>query len=445
MIPNAELQQRLAFPDVAQVGPVFSGNRLELQAKIEASSASFREKPVNDLVRYYQAYVPDDLSPRVWETLRQARSAGVIEWFDLQSAISAPATSLGSVLAAVGGCTSDLGPNGSTRPFEQCQGYLNVPDLISGRQQGVGARFAWTLRGGRGDTVTLVDLDTGWNLSHEEFQGREVTLFGPIVDHFHGTAVLGVLWGNPNDGVGVTGIVPETNIGLAPFNLSLPNPEGALDAVTASSGSVVLIEVQADRLTEPVGGVRLTLPIEAFDHGKAAINSAHEKGFYIVEVAGNGGLDLQEDLGIDPAGPALMVGAGHPATGRRVGVSNFGDRVDLQGWGQQVVTTGSRSGMGFDDLQRRNDTNACYTKSFDGTSSGAAIVAGCVAAISSILQNHKDDVDLPSSAELRSLLQSTGTFKNRAENGGIGSLPNLQLALKAIEEKIGGGFHFDPV
>ncbi|HTG36382.1 MAG TPA: S8 family serine peptidase [Thermoanaerobaculia bacterium] len=431
MSAGPELRQRLALPDVAGMGPVFRGDRGELQARIEARSASFQESSVNDLVRYYQAYVPDDLSPGIWEVLRQARSAGLIEWFDLQSSIGAPATSPADVFAAVVGCASDLNSTGVTRPFETCQGYLNVPDSISGRKQGVGARFAWALRGGRGGAVTLVDLDTGWNLAHQEFQGRTPNQLGTVFDDYHGTAVLGILWGNPND-VGVTGIVPEANIGLAPFDRSLPNPEGALEALTAPRGSVVLVEVEARRLV-PEEGLALTLPIEAFDHGKAAINSAHDKGFYVVEVAGNGTLELTEDLGIDPAGPAFLVGAGHPVTGMRVGRSNYGSRVNLQGWGQEVVTTGSRSGVGYDDLQRRDDNNACYTKSFNGTSSASAIIAGCVAAVSSIVQAHGFD-PLPHD-RMKELLIDHGTFTGNGNNG-IGPLPNLRASLEALEAKL---------
>jgi hypothetical protein len=442
--PVPAVREALNLPDFVRITPVFPGNRYELQARIEVTSESFRAPVVNDLVRYYQAYVPDDAGPAVWEALSRARSTGLVDWFDLQAAVGPPTRFPSAPGPLLGQCQDDPGPTGPTRPFENCQGYLNVPDFVAGRRQGVGARHAWTRRGGQGDAVRLVDLDTGWNLSHEEFLGRGVTPFGTVVDDFHGTSVLGILWGNPYDGVGVTGIVPESAIGLAPFSTVLgqePNPEAMIAAVAEQSdrGDVLLIEVKALRLTKPEGGRALELPLEAFPLGQAAINIAAEAGMYVVEIAGNGQLDLGADLGVPSSGPALMVGAGHPRTGQALHFSNIGDRVDLQGWGQEVVTTGSHT-AGFDDLQRRHDANACYTRSFDGTSSAAAIVAGCVAAISSILQTH--GVDLPSPGELRSLLQSTGTFKDRAQNLNIGPLPNLPATLTKLEERL--GITFDP-
>ena len=202
-----------------------------------------------------------------------------------------------------------------------------------------------------------------------------------------------------------------------------------------TKGDVLLIEVDSNR------GV-LELPIEAFPLGFAAINAAHEAGIYVVEAAGNGGLELTKNLGIDPFGPALLIGAGNPATGKATAFSNFGERVDLQGWGLEVVTTGAPF-QGFDDLQRRSDKNACYMRSFDGTSSAAAIVASCVASISSILRSHA--LDLPTPSALRTLLNKRGTFTDQAANGGIGALPNLKAALDDLEQAVGGGFRFDRI
>jgi hypothetical protein len=81
-------------------------------------------------------------------------------------------------------------------------------------------------------------------------------------------------------------------------------------------------------------------------------------------------------------------------------------------------------------------------KSFAATSSGAAIVAGSVAAISSIIRSHGNALDLPTPGELRALLNRTGTFTNQGSNRGIGALPNLKAALEYLEQSVGGGFKF---
>ena len=78
---------------------------------------------------------------------------------------------------------------------------------------------------------------------------------------------------------------------------------------------------------------------------------------------------------------AIIVGAGQPPSSggdrQREGFSSFGSRIDLQGWGSAVVTTG------YGDLYTASDRPAdpgfWYAGGFNGTSSAAAIVAGAVA------------------------------------------------------------------
>ena len=67
---------------------------------------------------------------------------------------------------------------------------------------------------------------------------------------------------------------------------------------------------------------------------------------------------------------AIIVGAGAAPTAyggsdvdrSRLDFSNYGSRVDLQGWGEAVVTTG------YGDLYNEHpDSNWDYTNSFSGT------------------------------------------------------------------------------
>ena len=67
------------------------------------------------------------------------------------------------------------------------------------------------------------------------------------------------------------------------------------------------------------------------------------------------------------------MGAGQPpssgADRQREGFSSFGSRIDLQGWGSGVVTTG------YGDLYRApdrlSDPGFWYTGGFNGTSTGS--------------------------------------------------------------------------
>ena len=121
-----------------------------------------------------------------------------------------------------------------------------------------------------------------------------------------------------------------------------------------------------------------------------AIRAAVDKGIVVVEPAGNGNLDIG-GLGpswlADPAGPhawgALIVGGGGAGPGgdaavadrERVPGSNYGVRVDLQGFGGAVVTSG------YADLSGGASADRSYTACFDGTSSASATVAGAVAVL----------------------------------------------------------------
>ena len=49
-----------------------------------------------------------------------------------------------------------------TPDFTASQIYLNPAPA------GIDARFAWTKPGGRGEGVTIIDCEWGWNFSHED-------------------------------------------------------------------------------------------------------------------------------------------------------------------------------------------------------------------------------------------------------------------------------------
>ena len=129
---------------------------------------------------------------------------------------------------------------------------------------------------------------------------------------------------------------------------------------------------------------------------------------------------------------ALIVGAGQPPSSgvdrQREEFSSFGSRVDLQGWGSAVVTTG------YGDLymapDRPADPNFWYTGVFNGTSSAAAIVAGAVANLQGIALAQSGVPLHPLQA--RTLLVQTGSpqLGNIAEP--IGPRPNVLKAAAQI-------------
>lgn len=447
-VPQAVLDLNLPF---GQIRPVFSGPRIRVQDAVEERSSAFKENPVNDMVRYYQVYVEDEDAARpILQALERARSLGIISYFDLQKEIRASAVAAGlganppGILDGITRCQFDPGPTGPSQRWDQCQRYLDPPASTGHDPSGVNARFAWSLQGGRAEGIDLVDVEEGWNLNHEDLQGQVTNVFAPIVGHRHGTAVLGILCGRDDQPtpVGVIGVANRATVGVMPFQIAangnLPDPEDTIKQIAQSipAGSVILIEVHAVHPEEPGGGCNPPyLPIEAWEHGQTALSYAHDKGIYVVEIAGNGGFNLDQVARVPRSGSAFMVGAGHPVTGQAIRCSNVGERVDLQGWGQEVVTAGSVAG-GFRDLQFRNDTNFCYMSSFDGTSSAAAIVAGCIAVVSGVVKAH--GFTPLSAAKMKELLKRTGSFRSSADviNGLIGPLPNLKAALEDLETEL---------
>ena len=125
-----------------------------------------------------------------------------------------------------------------------------------------------------------------------------------------------------------------------------------------------------------------------------------------------------------------MVGAGNApgcfdemAARARLGFSNFGARIDAQGWGNCVTT----SGYGW--LQGGDDPNLWYTAGFNGTSSASPIVAAGAALLSSIAEERGTTL---TPAGVRAILAATGREQPPGDVGRIGPLPDLRAAIPTL-------------
>jgi subtilisin family serine protease len=312
-----------------------------------------------------------------------------------------------------------------TPSFESYQGYLGPAP------EGIDAPAAWR-RGIRGAGVWFADIEGGWNAAHEDLPGDRITHAGgtPIDDHMwraHGTAVLGEVVGKDNR-KGVVGIAPDVD---RVFTSSIGDTAVA-DAIDTAAerlraGDVLLIELQG-------GGPRgRYLPVEFWDDNFDAIAAATARGVIVVEAAANGGEDLDHRTyrgklsrsGRDSG--AIMVGAGGPPRAsfndrERLDFSNYGSRVDVQGWGRMVAT------LDYGDLQSCSGVDRDYTSLFSGTSSASPIVAGAAVLLESAART-RGEVLGP--AQLRDLLRRTGTPQTgaRAAREPIGPRPDLARAL----------------
>ena len=330
-------------------------------------------------------------------------------------------------------------PNASPS-FVTEQGYRTAsPD-------GIGAELVSGIAGASGDRVKVIDIEYSWNVDHEDLDRarapgaliRNGTPTDPFHSDDHGTAVLGELVGDA-DAQGVTGLVPGATVGM----VNAMNVERGYDLANAIdtarrsmvAGDVMLIEQQT---TGPNGDYA---PVEYWSAFYDAIRLATSQGIIVVEAAGNGNSNLSGPAYADtiqarPDSGAIVVGAGAaPGCGvprTRLGFSNHGARVDLQGWGECVATTG------YGWLHGGSDKNAFYTAGFSGTSSAAPIVAAAAAAVSSAHERATGGNLTPH--EVRARLVSTGTPQDVSVPGKIGPLPDLTRALGLSVPSAPNGF-----
>lgn len=334
-----------------------------------------------------------------------------------------------------------------TDSFQDKQTYLNRAPT------GIDAKYAWTIPGGKGKLVKIIDIEQGWNLNHEDLPSMFISDGRIATDDSsrqHGTAVMGVMLGL-DDGSGVTGIVPEASGGVVSVKrgLGLAYNDNVAEAVliaamNLSPGDVILIEQHArgpgndgdctscitsdGKPRDDCGFIAMEYWDDIFD----AINAATAAGIIVVEAAGNGEMNLDNsryndkfDRLVRNSGALFVGGADSTSRGAKCW-SNYGSRLDLQGWGENVMTTGYGSSSTF--KINGADDNQWYTNSFSGTSSATPVVAGAVAAVQGVqIENNNPVLDW---SEMRSLLVDTGTPQSGTKK--IGPLPDLRAAIDTL-------------
>lgn len=323
---------------------------------------------------------------------------------------------------------ADIAP--TTPDYTAKQSYIT--DSI-----GIGADYAWGF-GFDGSGLRVSDVEYGWNPEHEEFEdlGTEIeagqTIPQIIYDYgydSHGTAVWGEIGAHSGD-YGVTGAAYGAQLaGYIEYSVEeySRRPAAILSAAADSSvGDLVLLEMQ---VTGPGGDYG---PAELDPDVWDAVRLAVDAGVVVVAAAGNGSQNLDSSAYSDYRSwgdsGAIIVGAGSASSSHdRLYFSTYGARVDVQGFGESVFTTGYG---GYAELG--GDKNQRYTSYFSGTSSASPIVT----AAATLVQHAAISLDgVPlSGEEMRDLLIETGI--PQGSGGEIGPLPDVPAAIMALAEDI---------
>jgi hypothetical protein len=332
--------------------------------------------------------------------------------------------------------------------YQSLQGYLNP---ATNNPSGVDALWSWTQTGGTGAGVTVCDLEYSWNYNHADITkavGSQINpnpLTDPFNDNNHGTAVIGELVAD-NNGWGTTGICYGSNLKTCGTVYAAGggwNVAGALSYAIAglSTGDIILLEQQWDysNLPNPHPGQEEFIPIEWWGSNRpsaqtnnavyAAIVNAIANGIHVVEAGGNGNNVTGINTGLltwfGNSG-AIIVGAGGATTlndRQRLSFSSYGSRFNLQGWGENVFTTG------YGAYYNTEGVNYYYTSTFNGTSSASPVVAGALACTEGYYLVNVSSTP-PTPSYMRTHLATYGTAQVYGPSGNIGPRPNIKAAIQ---------------
>lgn len=448
---NVEVEKINRFMEKSYLMPErLFDNKTEKQIDLDKEKAErLSHKYLADLNSYYDILVNNFSKEKIEDIINFLNRSPIVEIayappIPINAALNAPPVDIGVATPVLN------------------QGYLDVAN-----QGGVGIQWAWNHpifnQNIRGNGIRLIDMELGWNLDHEDLAFVTGDLLTPTINaanNDHGTAVLGQLIAADN-GYGVTGICNQVDIGMYGILPDATHRQNVADAIQdiiapttglplLEDGDVLLIEQQTWDWSLTASSCVATpyVPVEQEPAVFNQIEQATAEGIVVVEAAGNGGLDLTAILPNNSG--AILVGAGSgDANHNPLCFSNYGTPVDLQGWGENVVTTGygdANPAVGTGTILNEDEH---YTSTFAGTSSASPIVAGVIASLNGHFKatlSSFGNGDTPGTGRIlranamQILLQNTGTPQGTVNDTSIpitdplhqiGELPNIQAALQA--------------
>lgn len=215
--------------------------------------------------------------------------------------------------------------------FRSRQAYLDVAPA------GVDAAFAWSMVGGKGGNVRIIDIEGDWRFSHVDLRANVGGLIGgtsynDVQWRNHGTAVLGEIGGDENT-FGIVGSAPDARVSCVSHRDIGSARAIHLEAGLLGPGDVLLLEMHrpgprfnfADRDDQ-----RGYIAVEWWPDDLLAIQFASARGVTVVEAAGNGAEDLDDAL-YDQPGPGFPPNGRTRSGARRIRMQSL-SRPAHPGW-----------------------------------------------------------------------------------------------------------------
>lgn len=423
----------------ASMVPMFGSTeeRVELEMMEESAEG---DAPMPELNRFYRLEVDDAKAEEAAEALAKLSQ--------VEAAYVKPGAEPPVML--------DDGPTPGQEEPPVTPNYVSRQGYLDPSPTGVDARWAWARGGGRGQNVRIIDIEGAWRFTHEDLRQMQGGVVGgtqstDIGWRNHGTAVLGEFSGDHNS-FGISGICDQATASAVSIFGGMGSA-GAIRHATARlrRGDVMLLELHRPgprHNFQSRGDQKGYIAIEWWEDDYAAILAATRRGIIVVEAAGNGAENLDDNLyQARPGGfpgswtnpfrrsnrdsGAIVVGAGAPPPGThgrnhgpdrsRLDFSNYGALIDAQGWGREVTT------CGYGNLQGGGE-DVWYTDTFSGTSSASPIIVGTIGSLQGMARARGTAVLSP--AKVRQCLRTTGAAQTdgpgRPRTQRIGNRPDLK-------------------
>lgn len=413
---KAELAEFVKIHEISFINDLgFSDRKLEEMIKDSRANGNSGES-VEKLKRIFKVNIPLQDNETAEKLARTLEKFPEVEYVSVMSNVPIEPPFVKAFVA-----TPDL---------ESLQTYLND-------NPGINAKYAWS-RGITGQNIRIRDVEYGFYKTHEMLANQNSIQLEPGYTpnsglsgnnyRDHGTAVVSIL-GSVKDNIGLSGAAYSASQikGYMEWTTVGYNRASAVSrSINASqAGDIILYEMQTG------GKDGQYCPAEydsvIWDLTKAATDS----GIIVVAAAGNGNQNLDDPFyaAYNARGNsgAIIVGAGSPnTTHSKLSFSTFGNRVDVQGWGSNVLAAGYGSYQKYD-----NDNNRTYNY-FSGTSSATPVVASAATLIQSYYYQNTGQYLTP--AAMKNLLISTGIPQGgTVVNQKIGPFPNVKNAILQLE------------